>query len=127
MGSCLPLSIDVPLLPIVDLLGRPTTGPDVGRPRRSLTARRMLRPMLDPAPSRGSAEPSLEVRHERAACRVRPMLHRSTRPDRPTRRPAGLGVEADRIYVDHGLTGTNREHPGLREALAACRAGDTLG
>jgi DNA invertase Pin-like site-specific DNA recombinase len=28
--------------------------------------------------------------------------------------------------VDHGLTGTNRERPGLREALAACRAGDTL-
>jgi DNA invertase Pin-like site-specific DNA recombinase len=27
----------------------------------------------------------------------------------------GLGVEADRIYVDHGLTGTNRERPGLRE------------
>ena len=37
-----------------------------------------------------------------------------------------LGVEPDRIYVDHGLTGTNRERPGLREALAACRAGDTL-
>ena len=37
-----------------------------------------------------------------------------------------LGVEAERIYVDHGLTGTNRERPGLREALAACRAGDTL-
>jgi len=39
---------------------------------------------------------------------------------------AGLGVEADRVYVDHGLTGTNRERPGLRQALAACRAGDTL-
>ncbi len=38
----------------------------------------------------------------------------------------GLGVRAERIYVDHGLTGTNRERPGLREALAACRAGDTL-
>jgi DNA invertase Pin-like site-specific DNA recombinase len=37
-----------------------------------------------------------------------------------------LGVEPSRIYVDHGLTGTNRERPGLREALAACRAGDTL-
>jgi DNA invertase Pin-like site-specific DNA recombinase len=37
-----------------------------------------------------------------------------------------LGVQDDRIYVDHGLTGTNRERPGLREALAACRAGDTL-
>jgi len=39
---------------------------------------------------------------------------------------ASLGVTPDRIYVDHGLTGTNRERPGLREALAACRDGDTL-
>jgi DNA invertase Pin-like site-specific DNA recombinase len=39
---------------------------------------------------------------------------------------ATLGVSAERIYVDHGLTGANRERPGLREALAACRAGDTL-
>ena len=40
---------------------------------------------------------------------------------------AALGVSHERVYVDHGLTGTNRERPGLREALAACRAGDTLG
>ena len=39
---------------------------------------------------------------------------------------ASLGVTPDRIYVDHGLTGSNRERPGLREALAACRDGDTL-
>jgi len=39
---------------------------------------------------------------------------------------AALGVPAERVYVDHGLTGTNRERPGLREALAACRAGDEL-
>ncbi|HUR84794.1 MAG TPA: recombinase family protein [Solirubrobacteraceae bacterium] len=39
---------------------------------------------------------------------------------------AALGVSAERTYVDHGLTGTNRERPGLREALAACRGGDTL-
>jgi DNA invertase Pin-like site-specific DNA recombinase len=32
---------------------------------------------------------------------------------------ATLGVAAERIYVDHGLTGTNRDRPGLREALAA--------
>src|SRR5688572_27811205 len=32
-----------------------------------------------------------------------------------------LGVDAGRIHVNHGLTGTNRERPGLREALAACR------
>ncbi len=38
----------------------------------------------------------------------------------------GLGVAPDRIYVDHGLTGTNRDRPGLREALAACHEGDTL-
>jgi hypothetical protein len=38
----------------------------------------------------------------------------------------GLGVDSARIYVDHGLTGTNRDRPGLREALAACREGDTL-
>src|SRR3954468_11337404 len=37
-----------------------------------------------------------------------------------------LGVTAERIYVDHGLTGTHRNRPGLREALAACRAGDAL-
>jgi DNA invertase Pin-like site-specific DNA recombinase len=37
-----------------------------------------------------------------------------------------LGVPSDRLYVDHGLTGAHRDRPGLREALAACRAGDTL-
>ena len=35
-------------------------------------------------------------------------------------------MQPDRIYTDHGLTGTNRARPRLREALAACRAGDTL-
>jgi DNA invertase Pin-like site-specific DNA recombinase len=39
---------------------------------------------------------------------------------------AALGVRPERVYVDHGLTGTNRDRPGLREALAACREGDTL-
>jgi len=38
----------------------------------------------------------------------------------------GLGVDPCRGYVDHGLTGTNRDRPGPREALAACREGDTL-
>jgi DNA invertase Pin-like site-specific DNA recombinase len=36
-----------------------------------------------------------------------------------------LGVGDDRIYVDHGVTGTNRNRPGLRLAFAACRSGDT--
>jgi DNA invertase Pin-like site-specific DNA recombinase len=39
---------------------------------------------------------------------------------------AGLGVPENLIDVDHGLTGRNKERPGLREALAAVRAGDTL-
>lgn len=37
-----------------------------------------------------------------------------------------LGVADERIYLDHGLTGTNRDRPGLAQALAAVRAGDTL-
>ena len=37
-----------------------------------------------------------------------------------------LGVAADCIYTDHGLTGTNRSRPGLDQALAAVRTGDTL-
>ncbi|AMM22833.1 recombinase (plasmid) [Frondihabitans sp. PAMC 28766] len=37
-----------------------------------------------------------------------------------------LGVGEKQIFVDHGLTGTNRARPGLREAMAATRAGDTL-
>ncbi|GAA4923275.1 DNA invertase Pin-like site-specific DNA recombinase [Nonomuraea thailandensis] len=37
-----------------------------------------------------------------------------------------LGVGDDRIYLDKGLTGTNRARPGLDQALAAVRAGDTL-
>lgn len=33
---------------------------------------------------------------------------------------AALGVTVShRIYVDHGLTGTSRERPGLDQALAA--------
>ena len=35
-------------------------------------------------------------------------------------------MAAERIYVDHGLTGTNRLRPGLDQALAAVRSGDTL-
>ena len=35
-------------------------------------------------------------------------------------------MTSKRTYVDHGLTGTSRERPGIREALAACRDGDTL-
>src|SRR5690349_23742287 len=37
-----------------------------------------------------------------------------------------LGVADNRVYLDHGLTGTNRSRPGLDQALAAVREGDTL-
>ena len=37
-----------------------------------------------------------------------------------------LGVDPKHIHVDHGLTGSNRARPGLREAMAAVRDGDTL-
>ena len=37
-----------------------------------------------------------------------------------------LGVAEDRIYTDHGFTGTTRARPGLDQALAAVREGDTL-
>ena len=37
-----------------------------------------------------------------------------------------LGVPPRQIYLDHGLTGTNRKRPGLDQALAAVRAGDTF-
>lgn len=37
-----------------------------------------------------------------------------------------LGVNPERIYTDKGLTGTNRKRPGLDQALAAVREGDTL-
>jgi DNA invertase Pin-like site-specific DNA recombinase len=37
-----------------------------------------------------------------------------------------VGVTEKRIYLDHGLTGTNRKRPGLNQALAAVREGDTL-
>lgn len=37
-----------------------------------------------------------------------------------------LGVPPDQIYSDQGLTGTTRERPGLAQALAAVRSGDTL-
>jgi DNA invertase Pin-like site-specific DNA recombinase len=41
-------------------------------------------------------------------------------------RLAELGVSAERTYLDHGLTGTDRKRPGLDQALAAVREGDTL-
>ncbi len=85
---------------------------------------------LPPSPVNGADSrrygPALEVRHEGTSHRIRPMRHRRTGPHRPTRRSRRPGVTPERIYVDHGLTGCNRDRPGLREALAACRDVDTL-
>jgi DNA invertase Pin-like site-specific DNA recombinase len=39
---------------------------------------------------------------------------------------AELGVPAGRVYLDQGLTGTSRARPGLDQALAAVREGDTF-
>jgi len=57
--------------------------------------------------------------------RLRPLLH--GRQDLTAQRQTllGLGVAEDCIYLDHGLTGTNRARPGLDQAFAAVRAGDT--
>ena len=38
-----------------------------------------------------------------------------------------LGVAEDRIYLDHGLTGTSRKRPGLDQALAAILAAAIAG
>ena len=37
-----------------------------------------------------------------------------------------MGVPKENIYMDKGLTGTNRDRPGLDQALAAVREGDTF-
>lgn len=37
-----------------------------------------------------------------------------------------LGVPAERVFSDKGMTGTRRDRPGLKSALASCRPGDTL-
>ena len=38
-----------------------------------------------------------------------------------------LDVDPERIYVDHGLTGANRDRPGLDQALAAVPRGRHFG
>jgi len=39
---------------------------------------------------------------------------------------AALGVSPEDVFTDHGLTGASRARPGLDQALAAVRAGDTF-
>ena len=47
-------------------------------------------------------------------------------PDLTAQRSAlvELGVDPERIYTDHGLTGRTRARPGLDQALAAARLQD---
>ena len=70
------------------------------------------------------------VAQKRQVCQpVRvPALRVSVRQDLEAQRKSlrELGVHENRIYTDHGLTGTNRERPGLDQALAALREGDML-
>src|SRR5215217_1332886 len=66
------------------------------------------------------------VRGEWTDNRLRPGLDREQELTAQRDALTAMGVAPERIYVDHGLTGTNRARPGLREAMAACRAGDVL-
>src|SRR3954468_7670280 len=68
----------------------------------------------------------MEVRDERTVDRIRPGLHRRTGPDRPARRP-GHARGRPRAGLPRPRADRNEPGPaGLREALAACRDGDTL-
>lgn len=51
-----------------------------------------------------------------------PAARPTPRTSPPSAMLAALGVKEARIYVDHGLAGIKRARPGLREALAPCRA-----
>jgi hypothetical protein len=107
--------------------------------RRPCRARECLRKggragQLDARPSDGSQRGfGLVVRSTARSILMAPLLIGYARvwtdeQDLTAQRDAlaNLGVTAERVYVDHGLTGTNRDRPGLREAFAACRTGDTL-
>ena len=75
-----------------------------------------------PAPGK-AATPSLtgppEALREAAASEQR-------QPHGDRHRLRQLGVSDDRDYLDHGMTGRHRRRPGLQQALAAVRRGDTL-
>ena len=65
---------------------------------------------------------NVAVAQKRQVCQpVRvPALRVSVRQDLEARRKSlrELGVHENRIYTDHALTGTNREHPGLETRLS---------
>jgi DNA invertase Pin-like site-specific DNA recombinase len=83
--------------------------------------------------ARGRPDPRLEERHQSAAAAMSRILIgyarcSTDRQDLTAQRHAvhDLGVSDDRVYLDHGMTGRNRKRPGLEQALAAVREGDTL-
>ncbi len=104
-------------------LDRDTTSPPPWRRHRGSRVSRKTRPLKRPANARQTGHTSGPVR---TAGRLCARLHRRPRPHRPAQRADDARRPAERIYVDHGLTGTRRDRPRLREALAACRAGHTL-
>jgi DNA invertase Pin-like site-specific DNA recombinase len=84
-------------------------------------------------PARGRHDPRLEDRYRSAAASTSRILIgyarcSTDRQDLTAQRHAlhELGVSDDRVYLDHGMTGRNRKRPGLEQALAAVREGDTL-
>src|SRR4051794_33262152 len=86
---------------------------------------------LRPSPANGAAERRRRPRSRRCAMTALLIGYARVSTDAQdlTAQREGLltlGVERGRLYVAHGLPGPTREPPGLREALAACREGDTL-
>jgi DNA invertase Pin-like site-specific DNA recombinase len=63
---------------------------------------------------------SLKVGYARVSTRL------SQDPEHQRRELAAMGIAPDRIYIDHGFTGTSTKRPALHQALAALRDGDTL-
>ena len=49
--------------------------------------------------------------HDGNAHRIRPLFHRPAGSGGPAPGAPGVGVAEDRIYTDHGLTGTTRARP----------------
>jgi DNA invertase Pin-like site-specific DNA recombinase len=77
------------------------------------------------APPRPGGEPVPKTAPE-AGVRIGCARCSTDKQDLTAQRDALLGVSDDRLYLDHGMTGRNRRRPGLQQALAAVRQGDTL-
>ena len=82
---------------------------------------------------RGRQDPRREDRNRSAAVTTSRILIgyarcSTDRQDLTAQRHAlrELGVSDDRVYLDHGMTGRSRKRPGLEQALAAVREGDTF-